>query len=148
MIRTVLSALAALALLGAPALAQSAPPPPAAAPQPAAAPGRAPLSPQVRQTVRDTRQRFAPQVRPIRQDMRDARQALRAELAKPQPSDATLRQLEDRLVADRQRLQAIHAQADADLRRGEAGAVRGVHRVEQVGDQGRYFRRPRIGHRF
>ncbi|HEX2691652.1 MAG TPA: periplasmic heavy metal sensor [Kofleriaceae bacterium] len=81
-----------------------------------AQPARAPLAPEVKQTLRDTRARFAPQIAPIKRDLRDARQALRDELARPQPSDATLRQLEDRMIADRQRLAQLHAQADAELR--------------------------------
>lgn len=74
------------------------------------------LAPELQQKLRDVRQRHAGQAKPVRQDLRAAYRALRDELARPQASDATLRQLEDQVAADQQKLRELHAQVDSELR--------------------------------
>lgn len=75
------------------------------------------LPPELQQKVQATHARFKDQMKPLWQDARAARQALKDEMAKPQPSDATLSQLEDRLASDRDKMQALHQQAQSELRR-------------------------------
>ena len=74
------------------------------------------LSPELQQKVQATRGKFKDQMKPLWQDMRDANQSLRTEMAKPQPSDATLQQLEERLLADRGKMQQVHQQMQSELR--------------------------------
>jgi heavy-metal resistance protein len=74
------------------------------------------LSPELQQKVQANRGKYKDQMKPLWQDMRDANQSLRTEMAKPQPSDATLSQLEDRIAGDRQKMQQLHQQAQSELR--------------------------------
>lgn len=74
------------------------------------------LSPELQQKVQATHAKYKDQMKPLWQDARAARQALKDELGKPQPSDATLSQLEDRLQGDRQRMMTLHQQAQSELR--------------------------------
>src|SRR4051812_38391181 len=74
------------------------------------------LSPELQQKVQASRSRFKDQMKPLWQDMKSANEALRAEMAKAQPSDATLQQVEDRLAGDRGKMQALHQQMQSELR--------------------------------
>ncbi len=74
------------------------------------------LSPEIRQKVQDTRARYKEQFAPLMRDARSARQALRDEMKKAQPNATTLSQLEDRIVDDRQKLEALRDQVQKELR--------------------------------
>src|SRR3954470_9659304 len=74
------------------------------------------LSPELQQKVQASRGKYKDQIKPLWQDMKAANDALRAEMAKAQPSDATLKNLEDRIGGDRQRMQALHQQMQSELR--------------------------------
>jgi Skp family chaperone for outer membrane proteins len=98
-------------LLGAaPAFAQS-DVPAAAAAAPAA------MTPELHQKLEAVRARFMPQVKPIAEDAFATRKALRDEVQKAQPDDGTLTRLEDRLASDRQQLESLRAQKQAELKR-------------------------------
>ncbi|MCU1282129.1 MAG: hypothetical protein JWM53_5675 [bacterium] len=75
------------------------------------------ISPELRQKLQATRSRYKDQMKPLWQDARAARQALGAEMQKAQPDDGALTQLEDRLAGDRQKMQALHASQQAELRK-------------------------------
>ncbi len=75
------------------------------------------LDPDLRAKVQVVSQRFRDQAKPLWQDARATRESLKSELAKAQPDDATLVQLEDRLASDRQQMQALHAQKQAELKK-------------------------------
>lgn len=75
------------------------------------------LTPEAQQAVMATRAKFKDQMKPLWQDARTAHQSLRAELQKPQPDDATLSQLEDRLATNRQQMMALQQQKQAELRK-------------------------------
>jgi len=77
---------------------------------------KANLSPELSQKVQATRGKYKDQMKPLWQDMKSANDALRAEMAKPQPSDATLSDLESRIAGDRTRMQQIHQQMQSELR--------------------------------
>ena len=74
------------------------------------------LSPELAQKVQATRGKYKDQMKPLWQDMRAANQALRAEMQKAQPSDATLQQLESRLASDRGQMQQLHQQMQSELK--------------------------------
>ena len=75
------------------------------------------LDPDLRAKVMAVSSRFRDQAKPVWQDARATRESLKAELQKAQPDDATLTQLEDRLASDRQQMQALHAQNQAELKK-------------------------------
>jgi Spy/CpxP family protein refolding chaperone len=75
------------------------------------------LTPDAQQAVMNTRTRFKDQMKPVWQDARAAHEALRAELQKAQPNDATLSSLEDRLASDRQQMVSLQQQKQAELRK-------------------------------
>jgi Spy/CpxP family protein refolding chaperone len=75
------------------------------------------LPPDVQQKIDASRAQFRAQMKPIFEDVRATRQSLRDELQKAQPDDGKLVQLEDRLASDRQQMQALHAQKQAELKR-------------------------------
>jgi dsDNA-specific endonuclease/ATPase MutS2 len=77
---------------------------------------KANLSPELSQKVQAERGKYKDQLKPLWQDMRDANQALRAEMAKAQPSDATLAQLEERIAGDRAKMQQLHQQMQSELK--------------------------------
>ncbi len=79
--------------------------------------GSASLDPDLRAKVQSVSAKFRDQAKPIWQDARATRESLKSELAKPQPDDATLVQLENRLASDRQQMQALHAQKQAELKK-------------------------------
>jgi membrane-bound lytic murein transglycosylase B len=81
-----------------------------------AAPSTA-MSPELHQKLEASRARWKEQAKPIAQDAFAARKALRDELQKAQPDDATLTQLADRLASDRQQLQSLRAEKQAELKR-------------------------------
>jgi Spy/CpxP family protein refolding chaperone len=66
---------------------------------------------------RDTVERFASQLKPLRQDLFATRQTLRDEMQKAQPDDGKVTQLTDRLASDRQQMQSLQVQKMAELRR-------------------------------
>lgn len=68
------------------------------------------------QQIEATRARFKTQMQPLRQDAMATRKALRAELQKSAPDNATLQQLTDKLASDRQQLQALRVQKMAELK--------------------------------
>lgn len=80
-----------------------------------AEPAASAVTPETQQKIDTVRATFHAQIMPIAKDARATRQALRAELAKAEPDDATLSQLEQRLADDRTQMQALHAQTQADL---------------------------------
>ncbi|HEY1584550.1 MAG TPA: periplasmic heavy metal sensor [Polyangia bacterium] len=84
---------------------------------PAFAQSNTSVTPETRQKVEAVRAGVKPQMKPLWQDARAAREALRAELAKAQPDDGKLTQLEDRLASDRQQMQALRTQSQAQLAR-------------------------------
>ena len=84
---------------------------------PAFAQPNASVTPETRQKIEAVRASVRPQMKPLFEDARAARQSLKAELDKAQPNDATLTQLEDRLASDRQRMQALRVQTQAQLKR-------------------------------
>ena len=89
----------------------------AAAPAFAQPQPNAQLDPDLRAKVEVVSARFRDQAKPIWQDARATRESLKAEVAKAQPDDATLVQLENRLASDRQQMQALHAQKQAELKK-------------------------------
>ena len=89
----------------------------AAAPAFAQGNANANVDPELRAKVQAVSAQFRDQVKPLWQDARATRESLRAELAKAQPDDATLTQLEDRLASDRQQLMALHGQRQAELKK-------------------------------
>jgi len=89
----------------------------AAAPAFAQSQPNAQVDPDLRAKVEVVSARFRDQAKPLWQDARATRESLKAELQKAQPDDATLVQLEDRLASDRQQMQALHAQKQAELKK-------------------------------
>ena len=89
----------------------------AAAPAFAQGNGNQAVDPDLRAKVQAVRAQFRDQAKPLWQDARATRESLRAELAKAQPDDATLTQLEDRLASDRQQMMAIRVQGQAELKK-------------------------------
>jgi len=79
--------------------------------------GNATLDPDLRAKVMAVSAKFRDQAKPIWQDARATRESLKSELAKAQPDDATLVQLEDRLASDRQQMAALHQQKQAELKK-------------------------------
>ena len=79
--------------------------------------GGAQLDPALRAKVQAMMSGVRDQAKPIWQDARTTREALKAEMQKAQPDDATLVQLEDRLASDRQQLQALRADKQAELKK-------------------------------
>ena len=75
------------------------------------------LTPELQQKVEAVRAQFQGQMKPLVQDAFAARRALRDELQKAQPDDGALTQLENRLASDRQQLQSLRAQKQAELKR-------------------------------
>jgi hypothetical protein len=67
--------------------------------------------------VQATQTRFRDQMKPIWQDARAAHEAMRSELAKAAPDEGTLSKLEDRLASDRQQMQSLQTQKQAELRK-------------------------------
>ena len=84
---------------------------------PAFAQTNASVTPETKQKIEAVRASVRPQMKPLFEDARAARQALRDELAKAQPDDGTLTQLEDRLASDHQQMQALRMQSQAQLKR-------------------------------
>ena len=84
---------------------------------PAFAQSSSSVTPATRQKIEAVRASVRPQMKPLWQDARAAREELRAELAKAQPDDGKLTQLEDRLASDRQQMQALRVQSQAQLAR-------------------------------
>ena len=66
---------------------------------------------------RGTLDRFRSQVKPLRQDAMATRRTLRDEMNKAQPNDGALAQLTDRLASDRQQIQTLQVQKQAELKR-------------------------------
>lgn len=75
------------------------------------------VTPETRQKIEAVRASVRPQMKPLWQDMKATRQSLQAELGKAQPDDGTLTQLENRLMSDRQQMQALRAQSQAELQK-------------------------------
>ncbi|HEX8951975.1 MAG TPA: hypothetical protein VF945_09025 [Polyangia bacterium] len=75
------------------------------------------LDPDLRAKVEVVSARFRDQAKPLWQDARATRESLKTELQKAQPDDGTLVRLEDRLASDRQQMQALHAQQQAELKK-------------------------------
>jgi Spy/CpxP family protein refolding chaperone len=74
------------------------------------------LSPEIRDTVKDTHARFKGEMKPLWQDARDARAALKSEIQKAQPNEAELARLEDRIGDDRSKMQSLRAEMNKELR--------------------------------
>ncbi len=66
--------------------------------------------------LRQTFTRYQAQLAPLRKDSWQTRQALQQELANPQPDRSRLSQLTDQLTRNRQKMAAIVAQRQADLK--------------------------------
>jgi Spy/CpxP family protein refolding chaperone len=83
---------------------------------PAFAQPNAAVTPETQQKIEAVRAQFRGEGKPIFEDMKATRQALQDEMQKAQPEDGKLTQLEERLSADRQQLEALHAKKQAALK--------------------------------
>jgi Spy/CpxP family protein refolding chaperone len=83
---------------------------------PAFAQTNAQVTPETKQKIEAVQAKFRGQGKPIFEDMHATRQSLQDEMGKAQPDDAKLLQLEDRMASDRQQLQTLHAQKQAELK--------------------------------